>query len=212
MKLSQILSMALAVGALTLSTASSALMITLSSGGDTETVVDGDAGDSLGSNAISTTLTVGDWDITVATSVVLDGPGQIFSLNTTAVDLPPVAIDSLEVVATAESFDDLGTLSAFHSDTSVFTEFSSKVEIDFGMGAGWEEISLFTSGAAATGSFDDFNIATGTSDYDLRITQIFSADGAAGGTTAVTVPEPSIIALISLGLVGMGIAARRKQS
>jgi hypothetical protein len=46
-------------------------------------------------------------------------------------------------------------------------------------------------------------------DYDLRITQYFTSTS--GSFTSVSVLEPSIIALLGLGLVGMGVVTRRRQ-
>ena len=217
MNFSKVISTSVALAALVVSTSSSALLMTISSGGDMRTIVDSDF-----DNVIDTRQTrINGWEIATSTSVVNHGGYDIFSMESSSLDRSTAAFDDLVIVSLHEGFSDLRSLSAYHEDTSVLSNitginsavFTSLIEIRFD--AGWMDLSSFTTeGSAAGGSLFEYGLMSGTSDFDLRITQTFNADddgfNKAAGITTVKVPEPSIIALMGFGLIGLGFVQRRK--
>lgn len=218
MKLSKILTTSVALAALSFATASSALYIDFTSGGASTTVTDNGAGDGSGFNNIITfNETVGDWDVVSGLSFNKAGPGEIFYLNTSAVDLNipaaslVTATDDLVVTAYAMGLTDKGSLASFNSFVNLTGSASTVLSISMDNGANWDVLSSYTA-ADPSGHGDFFNLASlDGSVFDLKITQTFQAGSNGGAITTVNVPEPSIIALMGLGLVGMGMASRRKQ-
>jgi hypothetical protein len=220
MNLKKLVSTSVVVAALFVSTSSSALIMTISSGSDSRTILDTNADNLIEAWETS----VNGWEVATSTSIVDNGGYEIFSLDSSSIDRPPTSSDDLVIVSLHEGFSDSRTLAAYHEDRStlsslafpVYADFTSLIEISFG--AGWLELSTFTTvGSAAGGSLADYPLVSGTSDFDLRLTQTFGSSYAEGdevvkaaGITSVLVPEPSIIALMGLGLVGLGFAQRRK--
>jgi hypothetical protein len=204
MELSKIISTSVAIGALAFASFSYAIPISLNiSSGASNFTENGtnyvqfdsdDDGTVNGWNVVVSTALAGDW------AIVPD----IFSLSTLA---SKNGGSDLTVTATATGFTDLGNMSARFASIGA----DNTVSIDYKLSAdsAWLSLANYNISAGASALNVGFGAAPLTS-YDLRIQQIFTT-GTGGASASVAVPEPSIIALFGLGLVGMGVATRRKQ-
>ncbi len=212
MKLSQILSTAVALSALTFANLSSAIPITLSvstSGGysTSQTTTNGHA------NFFSTSILGWLIDFNVALAGNAATSPDIFSLNTTATKAsifdPTAPSTDLTITAIATGFTNLGTLGGHFA--SIGPDNTSAIDYSIDGGTNWLSLASYNTGVGATAMNVVFGAAPLVS-YDLRITQFFTA-GSSGSVTSVSVsvPEPSIVALLGLGLIGMGVATRRKK-
>jgi hypothetical protein len=208
MELSKIISTSVAIGALAFASFSYATLIELNIKSGT-TDIDISAPNAVGFSTFSGTLVDG-W--TVNTNTALAGSyalaPDIFSLSTTASQTPGSNLD-LTITAIATNFTDPGNMSAHFAAIGA----DNTVSIDYKLSADitntWLSVANYNASTGATALNVGFGAAPLTS-YDLRIQQIFSAT-TNGSSASVAVPEPSIIALFGLGLVGMGVATRRKQ-
>jgi hypothetical protein len=203
MKFSKILSTSVAIGTLAFASFSYAIPISLNinSGASDVNVYGTDI-----VSYVSPTGAFAGWaiDVNVALAGDLAVSPDIFSLNTTAVRTGGPA---LTITAIAEGFTDLGTMSARFASIGA----DNTVSIDYKMSADSTWLSLANYNILAGASAQ--NVLFGgapLSSYDLRIQQVFTT-GTGGASASVTIPEPSIVALLGLGLVGMGVATRRKQ-
>jgi hypothetical protein len=114
----------------------------------------------------------------------------------------------------------LQTFSSFGTDGSLFTASSTDLNFDFINNTnGWFTIVWFLDTVSNTTNYWCLNGSAGSCDGNNSASSLgYGAQGRdntiAGITTiastAVTVPEPSIIALFALGLVGIGFARRRQ--
>jgi hypothetical protein len=206
MELSKIISTSVAIGALAFASFSYAIPISLNvNSGVTDVNLSG-------TDIVSYVSPAGafaGWavDVNIALAGDLAVAPDIFSLNTTAVRY--ASGPDLTITAIAEGFTDLGTMSAHFASIGA----DNTVSIDYKLSADltntWLSVANYNASTGATALNVGFGAAPSTS-YDLRIQQIFAAT-TSGSSSSVAVPEPSIIALFGLGLVGMGVATRRKQ-
>jgi hypothetical protein len=203
MTLSKILSTSVAIGTLAFGSFSYAIPISLniSSGG---TDIDIFGVDIVTFSSVYDNVVDG-WDVDI--NIALAGNSavapNIFSLNTTAVK--DVGSD-LIITAIATGFTDLGTMSAHFASIGA----NNIVNIDYTIDSGtnWLSVADYNTLTNATAANVRFGAAPAS--YDLRIEQVFT-NGAAGAVASVSIAEPSVVALLGLGLVGMGVATRRKQ-
>jgi hypothetical protein len=204
MELSKIISTSVAIGALAFASFSYAIPISLNvNSGVTDVNLSG-------TDIISYVSPAGafaGWavDVNIALAGDLAVVPDIFSLNTTAVRY--AAGPDLTITAIAEGFTDLGTMSAHFASIGK----DNSVSIDYKLSADstWLSVANYNVLAGASAQNVLFGAAP-LSSYDLRIQQVFTT-GTGGASASVSIPEPSIIALFGLGLVGMGVATRRKQ-
>jgi hypothetical protein len=203
MELSKIISTSVAIGALAFASFSYAIPISLNVSSGATSV------NKYGTDIISYASPVGafaGWtiDVNIALAGDLAVAPDIFSLNTTAVRSGGPA---LTITAIAEGFTDLGTMSARFASIGA----DNTVSIDYKLSADstWLSVANYNLLAGASAQNVLFGAAP-LSSYDLRIQQVFTT-GTGGASASVSIPEPSIIALFGLGLVGMGVATRRKQ-
>jgi hypothetical protein len=206
MELSKIISTSVAIGTLAFASFSYAIPIelTISSGTSTHTVNNDDyvTFDSTTDGAVD------GWLIETNTSMagIFSVAPDIFSLTTSATQAIG-ASDTLTVTATATGFTNLGTMAGTFASISG----NNIVNIDYSIdgGTNWLSLANYNVSTGDTALYAEFGAAP-LGDYDLRIEQIFT-QGDSGALATVSVPEPSIVALFGLGLVGMGVATRRKQ-
>jgi hypothetical protein len=206
MDLSKIISTSVAIGTLAFASFSYAIPISLNiSSGSTDIDVIGV--DAVYFSSVNDGVVDG-WDVDI--NIALAGNAaiapDIFSLNTSATQTPG-ASNTLTITAIATGFTELGTLAGNFSSISG----NNIVNIDYSIdsGANWMSLAnwdALTGDTAASVLFGGAPLVS----YDLRIEQVFT-QGDSGALASVSVPEPSIVALLGLGLVGMGVATRRKQ-
>ena len=212
-----LLGMAAAVAMLFSATASATLILKVedSTAGSSVTVQDNLAGD-VGADVgeIVYVTDTANFDLTVVTGTgseklslpnVMDlGIIGSFTADTT------VSVFLTETGLTG--FDAAGIIAslAATSDTSgiSYTLFGGNSNVAFDL-----TNTIVTAGASETTGLIDFSSVLYGGEFSLTL--VATLDGKAGSfysTDTLVVPEPSMIALMSLGLVGLGFAGRRKLS
>jgi hypothetical protein len=204
MKLYKIVSTSVALAALAFSNLSFAVPITLiiDNGTTSKTISNNGS-----VNSYLTDVDVDGWD-RIFNNVSADNDEPfIFNLYTFA-EKSPKGTSDLIITAIAKKFTGgtKGTLSSHF--TSSNSNYSVDIDYSIDDGSSWLTLSDYN----ASGFASSKNVRFGEVplfNYDLRITQYFTSTG--GSFTSVSVPEPSIIALLGLGLVSMGVVTRRRQ-
>ncbi len=229
MKLSQILSTSVALGALTFAASSFAVPQFAISFDDTSTgalgsqelvINDETAADGLNGTpgVVSGFYSTSDLEISSALSTIISDP---FSLHLNGT-LSTLTHEGGEVTIGASVTDmwqdnnwtfSIGGAAADDVSAVAYIDYNNVL---FGEGVLIGSIELVDVGGGAF-SFNSSQLALDpqlfTGEYSLSIFATLTHDGKSTSSfdAAINVPEPSIIALMGLGLIGMGVATRRKQ-
>ena len=148
---------------------------------------------------------------------VLDGPGNIFDLNSVSVS---GSAGSLTIGLTDTDFYKKGagflnfSIGGTTDGSIAASAYMDASNIEFGTGTLLGSMSYTGGGLNSGFGYNSSGTAiNGTDPYSLTLVTTITHANATDTTSfdAAVVPEPSILALISLGLVGLGFAGRRKQ-
>lgn len=129
--------------------------------------------------------------------------------------------DGIKFTLTASTFaSDAGTWTISWQDTNGITPSNLPLYIDLGIAFKAAGGNVNSGGGIAFFLFDDFLLtdnpygANGSFDLivnkDLSHESLFVRLGSGGGTPPLSVPEPGVVLLLGAGLVGLGLARRRK--
>lgn len=210
--------LALTVTALAFSGASLALPFTLTIDDTSTSGVDVTLTDTSNTGFLSYNSmidgAISDWTVVMSSAVsnptvsASQNEGKVFGVNT--LDIAAGNGGALVITAIDYGFTDYGNLTAIATGQQVGGTVNTTASVNFG--AGWVEIGSFDIGALTSES--SYLSQTAVAPYDLKI--VTSITLAVGGSTfldtTINVPEPSVIALFGLGLIGIGFAGRRRQS
>ena len=202
-------------------TAGAAMRLTLSDGSTTVTVVDGGANDSNPAvGAITYVGTVGtNWTTNVTTG--LSKPNQIVPelMDLNSVNATSLGAGSLTVMLTDTDFD-LGTFDGLLVAAIGGTVAAGgSIDYDAWADAGNAEFGMTTSILSGSHSspptaFADSGAAafsaTGLFSATLQTVLTHTRVGTSSYDFALRVPEPGTLALLGLGLAGLGFGVRRK--
>lgn len=194
MKFSKLLTTSVALGALLLSSVSSAAYIT----GDiafTGLVEAGQGGIGHADNSFN-----GEVDFLTDTGLVafVSSPSDL-NLFVSVGDVVTLSDFDVDTLPTAN----IWTVGGFSFDLTTMAVSHIKYSLDSGVIDDVIELTLNGRGVLSGNGYDNTIYAWSLS-LDRSLPIFFSA-------TSAPIPEPSIIALLGLGLVGMGVANRRKQ-
>lgn len=216
-----IFKLALAASLVLGASAQAAPILRISDGTTTVTVADGSSGscgDTIASPGIvGLNCSIGSWLLNVVVGIGHDVLGNQIHLNSLNVSSSSggtltVALTDTDFVNTggypALSFG--GGIGGYSAGTVNYWMYVDDANTPFGSGA---LIGSGSGGGAFSGSFSNWQSVTGTYSMTL-VAQIIHGWSNFMQATSVDfvgrVPEPGVLALLAAGLLGFGVAARRK--